>query len=288
MAEWLNRAFYSFDFALLEFGHNMHIAAGGFFDGFWKFVTVFGDGGIILILISLVLIAFKKTRKIGLTMFGAIAIGALITNITIKPLVARPRPYADETKIFYTWWKAAGSVQESEFSFPSGHSTASMAAMMAFFLAGNKKYSWTGFFAALLIGFSRIYLCVHYPSDVLFGFIVGIIAGAISYLIVWFIYKYLKGKKLGDILYEKDIITLYHFIKNKYFNKNKTATVQGELDSNQNLQDTMENVAGKDDSLITSVESGNVLSDNENIQNNDNKNIENIVLDTKNITDKEN
>ena len=50
----------------------------------------------------------------------------------------------------------------------------------------------------------------------------------------------------------------------------------------------MENVAGKDDSLTTSVESGNVLSDNENIQNNDNKNIENIVLDTKNITDKEN
>ena len=45
---------------------------------------------------------------------------------------------------------------------------------MAFFLAGNKKYSWTGFILALLIGFSRIYLCVHYPSDVLFGFIDGI------------------------------------------------------------------------------------------------------------------
>ena len=62
MADWLNRAFYNFDFALLEFGHNMHVSAGGFFDWFMKFVTVFGDGGIILILLSIGLIAFKKTR----------------------------------------------------------------------------------------------------------------------------------------------------------------------------------------------------------------------------------
>lgn len=159
MADWLNTAFQSFDYALLEFGHNLHNNAGGFFDGFMKFITVFGDGGIILILLSLCLIAFKKTRKIGITMLGAIAIGAIITNITIKPLVARPRPFADQSSVYYTWWKAVGAVQESEFSFPSGHSTASMAAMMAFFLAGNKKYSWTGFILALLIGFLA-YICV--------------------------------------------------------------------------------------------------------------------------------
>lgn len=270
MAEWLNRAFSGFDFALLEFGHNMHVSAGGFFDGFMKFVTVFGDGGIILILISLGLIAFKKTRKIGITMFGAIAIGALITNITIKPLVARPRPFADESSIFYTWWQAVGGVQESEFSFPSGHSTASMAAMMAFFLAGNKKYSWTGFFAAFLIGFSRIYLCVHYPSDVLFGFIVGIIAGSIAYLIVWLIYKYLKGTKLGDILYDKDIITLYNFIKNKYFNKKQPALVDSQNDSS-NL----------DKDIINSTE---IIDQNKAEE--ENKNIESTIVDTQNISDK--
>lgn len=203
MAESINTAFSGFDYAIMEFGHNLHNQAGGFFDGFMRFITVFGDGGIILILLAIGLIAFKKTRKIGITMLGAIVIGALITNITVKPLVVRPRPFYDESSIFYTWWKAAGAVPESGYSFPSGHATASMAAMMAFFLAGNKKYSWTGFILALLIGFSRIYLCVHYPSDVLFGFIVGIIAGSLSFLIVWLAYKYLKDTKLGDILYNK-------------------------------------------------------------------------------------
>lgn len=215
MADWLNTTFENFDFALLKFGHNMHLAAGGFFDGFMKFITIFGDGGIILILLSIALIAFKKTRKIGFAMLGAVAIGALITNITIKPLVARPRPFADESSIYYTWWNLVGAVQESEFSFPSGHATATMSAAMAFFLVGNKKYSWTGFVLALLVGFSRIYLCVHYPSDVLFGFIVGIVAGTIAFAIVAIAYKYLSGTKFGDIVFEKDVITLYHYIKNR-------------------------------------------------------------------------
>ncbi len=287
MADWLNTAFQSFDYALLEFGHNLHNNAGGFFDGFMKFITVFGDGGIILILLSLCLIAFKKTRKIGITMLGAIAIGAIITNITIKPLVARPRPFADQSSVYYTWWKAVGAVQESEFSFPSGHSTASMAAMMAFFLAGNKKYSWTGFILALLIGFSRIYLCVHYPSDVLFGFIVGIIAGSLSYLIVWLAYKYLKNTKLGDILYDKDVITLYNFVKNKYFNKNKAV---GESLSNAN--ENKSNIAVGNDSAVLNDDQNNKDSscniDKNNVLESQNaeddaKNIENVVVDTKNI-----
>lgn len=213
----------------MRFAHDMHLSAGGFFDGFMKFVTVFGDGGIILILLSIGLIAFKKTRKIGLTMLGALAIGALISNIILKPLVARPRPYANEDEIFYTWWKLVGAVKESEFSFPSGHATASMAAMMGFFLAGNKKYSWTGFFAALLIGFSRIYLCVHYPSDVLFGFLVGIVAAIISYIIVRLAYKYLNGTKVGNFLNEKDAITLYKYVKAKYFDKNQKVVAEGDI-----------------------------------------------------------
>ena len=112
MAESINTAFSGFDYAIMEFGHNLHNQAGGFFDGFMRFITVFGDGGIILILLAIGLIAFKKTRKIGITMLGAIVIGALITNITVKPLVARPRPFYDESSIFYTWWKAAGAVPE--------------------------------------------------------------------------------------------------------------------------------------------------------------------------------
>lgn len=262
MANWLNTTFELFDFELLRFAHNMHLSVGSFFDGFMKFITAFGDGGIILILIALALIAFKKTRKIGASMLGAIIIGALITNITIKPLVARPRPFADETSIYYTWWKLVGAVQESEYSFPSGHATASMAAMMAFFLAGNKKYSWTGFILALLVGFSRIYLCVHYPSDVLFGFIVGIVAGSLSYLIVALLYKYLSGTKFGDWVFEKDVITFYNFIKNKYFAKNKVQAVAGD----ENTLDTSVN----DD--LSDNEQGNAVISSEEKCDNDCKN----------------
>ncbi len=270
MAESINIAFSGFDKAIMEFGHNLHNQAGGFFDGFMRFITVFGDGGIILILLAIGLIAFKKTRKIGLTMLGAIVIGALITNITLKPLVARPRPFYDESSMFYIWWKAAGSVPESGYSFPSGHATASMAAMMAFFLAGNKKYSWTGFILALLIGFSRIYLCVHYPSDVLFGFIAGIIAGSLSFLIVWLAYKYLKDTKLGDILYNKDIITLFNYIKGK-IDKNKQVKVANGadiIDTNAVAEkDEINNVDNTNNTEITNYNSDNSVVVTYNIDN---------------------
>ncbi len=270
MAESINTAFSGFDYAIMEFGHNLHNQAGGFFDGFMRFITVFGDGGIILILLAIGLIAFKKTRKIGITMLGAIVIGALITNITVKPLVARPRPFYDESSIFYTWWKAAGAVPESGYSFPSGHATASMAAMMAFFLAGNKKYSWTGFILALLIGFSRIYLCVHYPSDVLFGFIVGIIAGSLSFLIVWLAYKYLKDTKLGDILYNKDIITLYNYIKVKIDKNKKVKVASGadNIDTNAVAEkDEINNVENTNNAEITNHNSDNSVVVTDNIDN---------------------
>lgn len=232
MADWLNVAFEKFDYAILEFGHNFHTAAGGFFDGFFKYFTMLGDGGIFLILLGLALVLFKKTRKIGITIVGAILIGAIFTNLIIKPSVARPRPYIDEAMIFHKWWLDVGGHLESEFSFPSGHSTAAMAAMMGFFLAGNKKYSWTGFLFALLMGFSRIYLCVHYPSDVLFGFIVGIVAGSLSYLCVWLVYKYTDNTKFGDVLQNKDIIDLYKFIKQKLEDKKK---------NNNNIENEEEN-----------------------------------------------
>lgn len=216
MADWLNVTFEKFDYALLQMGHNLHLGAGSFFDGFFKYFTHLGDAGLFVIIIGLILIAFKRTRKIGLSMVGAVFIGAIFTNIIIKPLVARPRPYADEASIFYQWWTEVGMETESNFSFPSGHTTAVTSAMMGFFLAGNKKYSWTGFLFALLMGFSRIYLCVHYPSDVLFGFIIGIIAGSLSYLCVWLIYKYTDNTKFGDFLKNKDVIDLYKYIcKNK-------------------------------------------------------------------------
>ncbi len=184
-AQWINETFANFDYALLEFFHNLNVGpAGNFFDFLLTFITRLGDDGIFLILLSLVLMVFKKTRKVGTAMLGAIIIGALFTNISIKPIIARPRPYIDETGVFHQWWIDAGSHVESEFSFPSGHTTSAMAAMTGLFFATNKKVSWTAFIFAVVMGITRIYLCVHFPSDILGGLLIGFIAGLLSYIIV--------------------------------------------------------------------------------------------------------
>ena len=92
---------------------------------------------------------------------------------------------------YYNWWKYVGSLHYKEFSFPSGHTTATMAVMMCIFLTCNKKYSWLVFIFVALMGLSRNYFMVHYPTDVLGGIMVGGISGLISYLICY------KSKLLG-------------------------------------------------------------------------------------------
>lgn len=206
IAEWLNTTFASFDYRIFDFFHNLHDGAlGGFFSVFFKFITILGDDGIFLVILSLVFLLFKKTRKAGMAMLGAVIVGALFTNITIKPIIARPRPYTNTEWDVYQWWVNAGSTLESEYSFPSGHTTSAMAAMTGLFFIGNKKYSWTAFLFAILMGMSRVFLCVHYPSDILGGFIVGFIAGLIaSMLVKWFYSR--KDIKLNQRIVEFDII----------------------------------------------------------------------------------
>lgn len=189
-AEWLNNTFAGFDYSLFEAFHNLHDGSfGWFFDPFFNFITLLGHDGLFLIFLSLFLLAFKKTRKAGMAMLGGVIIGALITNLTVKPLVARPRPYTNTEWDVYQWWQNAGSHVESDKSFPSGHTTSAMAAMTGLFFVGDKRYSWTAFIFAILMGMSRIFLCVHYPSDVLGGFIVGFVAGLIAGLLVLSFYK---------------------------------------------------------------------------------------------------
>lgn len=188
-AQWLNETFATFDHTLLEFFHNLNVGEFGWLlKPFFEFISLLGDEGIFLILISLVLILFKKTRKIGAAMLGGIIIGALFTNITIKPIIARPRPF-HASELYHQWFVDAGENIVGEKSFPSGHTTSAMAAMTGLFCMTNKKVSWTAFLFAIVMGISRIYLCVHYPSDVLGGLIIGLIAGILAGIIVSFCFK---------------------------------------------------------------------------------------------------
>ena len=182
-ALWINSAFASFDESITLAVHDLLYPAKAFFTPFFDFISILGKGGIFLILLSLVFIFFQKTRRLGTAMLIGVSIGALFTNCCLKILIARPRPYADETSIYYQLWTLVGQATESDKSFPSGHTTAAFATMTALFLAGNKKLSWLGFIFAFLMAVARIYLVVHYPSDVLAGMIVGAIAGIIGAII---------------------------------------------------------------------------------------------------------
>ena len=209
-AQWINATFQNFDYKILEFYHNLHEGSmGAFFDFFNKYFTRLGDGGIFVLAIGLILLLFKKSRKVGMGMIGGVIIGALFTNVAIKNVVARPRPYVT-TQTFQDWWLAVGHGLESEYSFPSGHTTSVAAAMWPVFLNCKKKVSWLVFLFVIAIGATRNYIMVHFPSDILGGIIVGSIAGILSYCLVKMLYDkvFIKGK-LGNVIMTKDIRDLF-------------------------------------------------------------------------------
>lgn len=202
VALWLNTVFASFDASIAVLIHRLYEIGGVFFSPFFEFISVLGDGGIFLMVMSAIFMLFKPTRRYGLAILLSIGIGALITNLWLKPWISRPRPYTAEGSIFHQLWITMGQHSESDKSFPSGHTTAAFSAMTAVFLAGNKRISWTAFIFGILMGVSRIYLAVHYASDVLGGIFVGLIAGSIGYFIctkvpaAFYNYELIKRKKV--------------------------------------------------------------------------------------------
>ena len=142
-------------------------------------ITMFGDGGIFWIAISVILMFTKKYRKTGLGMAFALAMGLLVCNIILKPGVARIRPYDFQLKYFAREIPLiAGGMHD--FSFPSGHTIASFEACTALML-GNKKFGIPATALAIAVAFSRLYLYLHYPTDVITSMVLGILFGIAGY-----------------------------------------------------------------------------------------------------------
>jgi len=181
IALWLNTALAGLDESVAIAVHRLYELSPGFFTPFLTLITHMGKGGIFLILLSFALMLFRPTRRYGTAMLLGITVGALITNLTVKPLVARPRPYTWDGSVYQRFWIELGRHTESDKSFPSGHMTAAMAASTAVFLRGKRKISWTAFLFAFFMGISRIYLSVHYTTDVLGGMITGGLGGVAGY-----------------------------------------------------------------------------------------------------------
>lgn len=145
--------------------------------GFWRAVTSLGNVGWFWILTSLLLMVNKKTRRAGIAAFCSIALGALITNLALKNLVDRTRPYEAVAAVIPLIPHPLDS------SFPSGHTCASFAAALIYIRMLPKSVGIATVVLAALIAFSRLYLGVHYPSDVLGGFLVACVASTVVYRI---------------------------------------------------------------------------------------------------------
>ena len=190
-AQWLNTAFAGYDKAILKIMHSLAGALGPVLTPLMKLITFLGEKGLLLLLLSLVLMCFARTRRIGVCVFGAVCCGALITNIILKDLVARPRPFEYMAQ-YKNFWEAVGSPAEDGFSFPSGHVTAATAGMAALCFSRGKKWILPSVIVVLLMGISRNYLMAHFPSDVLFAVIIGLFSAYVAYLITRAIFNYLE------------------------------------------------------------------------------------------------
>ena len=141
------------------------------------------------------LVVIPKTRKTGLGMAFAMMIGLLVCNVTLKPLVARIRPYdlQDELGVMIQLLCEA----QHDFSFPSGHTIASFEAAVVL-LKNSKKMGIPAMILAVLISFSRLYLYVHYPTDVFASIILGALFALIGDAIAGLIAPKLgAGRKKG-------------------------------------------------------------------------------------------
>ncbi len=132
-----------------------------------RFVTMLGDAGFIWIASALLLLCVPKTRRAGILTVGALAGTFFINNVILKNLVARIRPYDAVEGL------AALIGKQADYSFPSGHAGCSFAAGVTIFLTCPKKIGIPALILAFVISFSRLYVGVHYPSDVLGGIISG-------------------------------------------------------------------------------------------------------------------
>ena len=147
--------------------------------------TSLGNSGILFIVAGVILLLFKKTRRVGLAALLALLIGYLITNLTLKPLVARPRPWLDVEGLVHLLGESAYR------SFPSGHSTSAFAFAFALLFGAPKKWmKWAAMIVAVLMGLSRLYVGVHYPTDIAGGILVGLLAGWLA----WLLCKQIKSK----------------------------------------------------------------------------------------------
>ena len=159
-------------------------------DGIMRAYTSLGNGGAVFIVLAVLFLFFRKTRRAGTTALTALALGALVTNLTVKPLVARPRPWL-VMKGFETLLRSG-----DPNSFPSGHTCAAFAFGVAAAVVLRPKWvKVMALIAAVLMGFSRLYVGVHFPSDVMAGAAIGACCGLLAPRLISAAERWVSGRR---------------------------------------------------------------------------------------------
>jgi len=164
----------NFEFLILDF--IAEYIKNPFFDFLMPKITSLGNGGIIWIVASVVLLAIPKYRKSGVALSIGLLLCLIIGNLTLKPLVARTRPFdlVEGVKLLIA--------APTDFSFPSGHTLSSTVAAAVLTMTDKR----VGYFAiplAILIAFSRLYLYVHFLTDILGGALIGAVISIAIYIV---------------------------------------------------------------------------------------------------------
>ena len=163
-----------FDFLILDFIQQN--IKNPFFDFLMPLITALGDGGLIWIIAAVVLLILPKYRKGGMVLAIGLLAGIIIGNLTLKPLFARIRPFdlVEGIELLIS--------APTDFSFPSGHTLSSFIGATILTMV-NKKFGYVAIPLAALIAFSRLYLYVHFPSDILGAIVLALLISAALYFI---------------------------------------------------------------------------------------------------------
>lgn len=131
------------------------------------FLTHLGDGGFIWIVLTILFLVFAKLRKTGVLMTLSLLLNTLVNNVILKNVVARTRPY-EVVEGLHRIIEA-----QSDYSFPSGHTGCSFAAAVVIFIMCPRRIGVPALVLAVGISLSRLYVGVHFPTDVIGGAIIG-------------------------------------------------------------------------------------------------------------------
>lgn len=169
------------EFQFLDFLQTLHQPV---LDKIMVFFTTLGNAGILWLVLAVVFLCIKKYRKCGAAMLLSLVLGLIFGNLILKNVIARPRPCWINNSVEML------IAVPKDFSFPSGHTLASFGAATPIFYY-HRRFGIIAYIVAAVIAFSRMYLYVHFPTDILGGLILGILFGLLSCLIV---NKFLKQK----------------------------------------------------------------------------------------------